>query len=630
MNLASFDIFDTVLIRKCGKPANIFYLLAHKLYPGDKDKREKFVAWRREAEGRVANNIKGGETTIADIYTAEGVTLFHDYTPAQLIEAEKEVEADNLTANPAVKAIIEKCRAEGKTICFISDMYLDSEFLARVLKREGCLTGEERVYVSCEEEARKSTGALYDKLRSHLKPAQWEHYGDHPVSDVKRAVNRGIEAKHINTAYTENEKHLAENSEEYGCELSCLAGLQRTARIKLGNAPFTTLAADFVAPAYIPYVKFILEKAKELGIKRLYFLSRDSYILQKIAETEQANYPDVQLKYLFVSRKALLLPYLHKPSADKFIAIQDKQTLIGKNTEELLQSIGTSRAELKDKYSTTIGYTKIESVKEEKDFIENIFGTASLYKSRLQELAQEKRTLLNEYFAQEELFDNVKTAMVDVGWLGTTRLMINSILKEEGYNETLFFYYGIRGDVLNENYGKYYSYNTPQELSTELTTLIENYFSASPYPSTIGYCKNNGMIEPSFKPSEEYNENNIVKANTAACEYIAKEIALNEFCPMALKEWCKRASQDILSLKHSDIDLSPLCEAEIFDGKPFVKELSARELLNIILLGGRCTAFDKASVKLSVGNSLFPVTWGICQITGKIRRFLYLKLKKQK
>ena len=36
MKLASFDIFDTTLIRKCGKPENIFYLLAHKLYPNDK------------------------------------------------------------------------------------------------------------------------------------------------------------------------------------------------------------------------------------------------------------------------------------------------------------------------------------------------------------------------------------------------------------------------------------------------------------------------------------------------------------------------------------------------------------------------------------------------------------------
>ena len=30
--LASFDIFDTVLIRKCGSPENIFYLLSRRIY----------------------------------------------------------------------------------------------------------------------------------------------------------------------------------------------------------------------------------------------------------------------------------------------------------------------------------------------------------------------------------------------------------------------------------------------------------------------------------------------------------------------------------------------------------------------------------------------------------------------
>ena len=50
MKLASFDIFDTTLIRKCGKPGNIFYILAHNLYPNDKAKREDFLLWRKGAE----------------------------------------------------------------------------------------------------------------------------------------------------------------------------------------------------------------------------------------------------------------------------------------------------------------------------------------------------------------------------------------------------------------------------------------------------------------------------------------------------------------------------------------------------------------------------------------------------
>lgn len=627
MNLASFDIFDTVLLRRCGKPGNIFHLLAQKLYPGDAAKREAFIWWRRQAEGRVARLIKGRETSIADIYTDAGVAQFDDYTHAQLIDAEKEIEADNLTANPAVKSIIEKCRKEGKTICFISDMYLDSEFLTQMLKREGCLAGNEKVYVSCEEGARKSTGALFDKVRNYINPTQWEHYGDHLVSDVKRAKEKGIRATLIDSAFTESEKHIADNCKQHGYELSCLAGLQRVARITNGHNAYSTLAADFVAPAYIPYVQFVLEKAKELGIKRLYFLSRDSYILQKIAVQMQGGYPGIELKYLFVSRKALLLPYLQEPTAAKFLAVQDKQTLVGKYVKELLNSLGTSSAELKERFSTEFEYSRITNKQQEADFLNKIFGEKSYFYNHLKKIATEKREFLNAYFAQEGLFDNSEKAMVDVGWLGTTRLMINSILREEKLMNTQFFYYGVRGDVLDSSHGVFYNYFTPQELSTELTTMVENYFSASPYPSTTGYRVENGRVIPTFKEGTGIKSNKIIDANIAACTYIAGEILHTATLKAdILRTWCKRTTETMLALKHRDINLHPLCDAEAFDGKPFVKILSTKELLNIMLLGGRCTAFDKASVRLTTGR-LFGLAWKICRVTGKIRRFIYLKFK---
>ena len=47
MKLASFDIFDTTLIRRCGKPENVFCLMAERLYPGDKVARDRFVEWRK-------------------------------------------------------------------------------------------------------------------------------------------------------------------------------------------------------------------------------------------------------------------------------------------------------------------------------------------------------------------------------------------------------------------------------------------------------------------------------------------------------------------------------------------------------------------------------------------------------
>jgi len=42
MKLASFDIFDTTLVRKCGSPDNIFYLLS-KTYISSKSIFAKFI-----------------------------------------------------------------------------------------------------------------------------------------------------------------------------------------------------------------------------------------------------------------------------------------------------------------------------------------------------------------------------------------------------------------------------------------------------------------------------------------------------------------------------------------------------------------------------------------------------------
>ena len=652
MKLASFDIFDTTLIRKCGKPGNIFYILAHKLYPSDKAKREDFLLWRKGAESDARRSNPGKDVTIEDIYASDELKGFDEYTPAQLIEAEKNVEAVNLIANPAIKETICKKREEGYIICFISDMYLPSAMLKEVLKREGCIKSDEVVYVSCEYNARKSNSVLYQRLKEQLKPQEWEHFGDHAVSDIKMAKRHGIKATKVNTNFSNAEKSTImprDNRMHY--ESSILAGLSRAARIHFGNDAYTTIAADFVAPAYIPYVHFVIETAKEKRVKTLYFLSRDSYILQRIAE--QLPHEGIEFRYLFVSRKSLLLPYLHNATAEKFLAIQDKRTIRGKNIGYLAESLGTTVEELDKEFGIKFGFGKIVTKEQEATFLDAIFNTDSKYLPTLNRRAKEKRTLLNNYFAQEGVFANAATAMVDIGWLGTTRLIMNSILKEEGCPETTFFYYGVRGDVMHSKYGKYHTYYSPEQLSTEGTTLIENYFSASPYPSTIGYRQNGNEIIPIFKDCNEYKENEIVKANVTVTRWMCNEIVKISTCncssskgschlvaegflnsggvSMPLEKhfwsWGKQAVQEILKL-NKDIDIRPLLKASEFDNAAFVRKLTMKELFNIVCLGGRDTAFDRGSLRMTCGKHLFPCADKIAHFTGKFRRRLYLKLHK--
>lgn len=626
MKLASFDIFDTTLIRKCGRPENIFYLLAHRLYPNDSAKCEDFLLWRKRAEGEARRKALGNDVTIEDIYSSDELKGFDEYDKKELVEAEKSVEAEQLIANPAIRDIINKKREQGYTVCFISDMYLPSDFLKEVLLREGCIEKNEVVYVSCEWNARKSNGTLYKKLKKELTPEEWVHYGDHPVSDIRMARKNGVKTHKVETPFNSAESSAIQPAtKQRHYESSILTGLSRAARITFGNQ-YASLAADFIAPAYISYVHWVIEKCREEGVKRLYFLSRDSYILQQIAE--ELPHEDIELKYLFVSRKSLLLPYMYNATAKKFLAVQDKKTIRGKDVESLLSSLGTSKAELSSEYGITFRFNRITTKKEEETFLDSIFGKESKYLHTLNERAKEKRGLLNAYFKQEEVIGNGNTAMVDVGWLGTTRLMINSILKDEGCNETQFFYYGVRGDILGSLYGKYHTFYRPEQLSTEGTTLIENYFSASPYPSTIGYKKVGERIESIFPGNCAYKENDIIRNNINVAKWICKEIAN---CQATLNgyfwQWGKNAVEELLKLK-KDIDISPLPRTAEFDGTDFVRELSLKELLSIVCLGGRATAFDKGSLRLTCGKRQFPVLNKVARFTGNIRRRLYLKLKK--
>lgn len=617
MKLASFDIFDTTLIRKCGNPENIFYLLAHKLYPTDDAKGADFLQWRKTAEYEAKACKPGKEITLEDIYNSKELEGFCEYCKEELIKAEKAIETENLIANPIIKETIGQKRKQGYTICFISDMYLDSKTLKNALIKEGCIQENENVYVSCEWSARKSNGKLYKKLKEKLAPREWEHYGDHPISDIKMAKRYKIKATKVRTDFNSIEKStIPSNDSRHYHEGSILAGLSRAARIHRGNDAYITIAADLVAPIYIPYVRFVLKKAKDSGIKVLYFLSRDSYILYLIAE--QLPHEGIELRYLFVSRKSLLLPYLHNTTAEKFLVIQDRTTI--RYVKDSISPLGTSIEELKNDFGIEFDFEIISTYEQEKTLANAIFGSESKFLPTLKELARKKRVLLNGYFTQEKVLGNDTTAMVDVGWLGTTRLMINSILKEENFPETTFFYYGVRQDVLHSKYGRYNTYHSPSTSDTELTFLVENYFSAAPYKTTNGYSKNNNRYVPVM--DAEMSFNNIVSSNCNICEWITKELA--KLPPKILETmdlWEETAMKSIKDNIHK-IDKQPFVESGVS------RKLNIKEFMNVVFYGKHITLYDKVSIALTVPKNTFPFFWRIHRKSLQLRRWLCYKLHK--
>lgn len=619
MKLATFDIFDTTLLRKCGNPDVVFSLVALKLFPDREELQREYVIWRRQAA-----TVAGTDASINDIYSAEGAEAFPGLTGAEVMDAEFAVESEMLTVNPDVRDKIAELRADGWTIKFLSDMYLPSKFLSRILRREGCLVGDEEVIVSCEWGARKDNGTLYDVVRKKYTPDTWIHHGDNLRSDIRIARKNGVKPVRIDTGYTGLENRIGRLGQAMRSpwKASYFQGIMRCARIVSGNSSVDILAADHVAGLYLPFVLFILRQARLRGLKKVHFLSRDGYIMYRIAQA--LNQKDIELNYLFVSRKALTRAFIASEPEQKFMQIVDRKTLIGKSVSSILSQLKLDRDEIEKFHSIKFEYNKILTKSQEQDFLGKIFNNPDFTPDFISECDAEVQTV-REYLIQQGLSDDESQAMVDIGWLGTTRLMVNGILGLSDESNIPTFYVGVRGDVYPRTAGDFWPYFPEGRLDTGATALIENYFSASPYPSTIGYERSDsGEILPIFSGGRNYEDNPVTESNVRVACMMAEMIRpladiFNDdiFYNVAL------TAVNSLARMEDGQDVTPMLEATEFDGIPMAKRLSLGALVSLVFLGDRHTAFDRGSLALTVGGGLSSRLWSCHKFTSMIKGRIY-------
>lgn len=627
MKLASFDIFDTVLIRKCGSPENLFYLLAQKLYPDDKALREAFLLWRRITPAKLKPAEGKVEVSLKELYSHAKSAGFREYSAEEFSARELETESENLIVNANMRDRIERKRSSGFQIAFISDMYVSGDFLKQVLAREKCFSDGDMVFVSSECNARKDVGTLFQFVRKQLKPEKWEHYGDHKRSDIKVPRKQGIKSFWVDSTYTACEKKCIAEAEKCAnpYELKLCAGLSRAARLSTGNTPAEILAADFVAPAYLPYVNFLHRKCEEEKISHLYFLSRDGWILHQTAKAQ--NFPETELSDLFVSRRSLMLPYLACDfSVGSYLKIVDRHTLLRRNVSHMLWQLDLTRERLEREFDCRFEYEKIINSEQERDFLDKVFsGKVADY---LKAEAEKQYKLVVEYFRRSGLFEDKKYAFVDVGWLGTSRLMINTILRRNHIKDSKFFYYGVRRDVYPVSDGIYETFFRDGECRSDAASLIEQYFSASYYPSTIRYKREDGeKIIPVWECGKLPGDTIITSANCNILSAMVKDLLRWKVGEFAVKRWAKQTMTDLLSWKDR-IDVTPFKFCGDIDDTPVCRELSFREVIKIVIAGCRVTGFDRGSLQLTCGFNMSKILWKMSRFPATVRAFFYNIIRK--
>ncbi len=259
--------------------------------------------------------------------------------------------------------------------------------------------------------------------------------------------------------------------------------------------------AFMTAPVLVSYVIWVLDSARKKGIRRLYFLARDGYIMYQIALTLcRAYHLNIDCRYFYCSRYALRMPLF---LIDREEAL-DKVCINGYcvTAEIVLDRVGLDKWE-KEQVFSELG---IESKKQ----ILSKAGLAEL-RQRLEhsdtflklalKRSNESYSMIYSYFLQEGFFDSIHFAIVDSGWSGSMQRSIRRILEYAGKEDILQgFYFGMYEMGKPED-GQYYCYyfSSSKHYFRSINfnnNLFECLCSAN-HGMTIGYEKNNeGRIVP--------------------------------------------------------------------------------------------------------------------------------------
>lgn len=429
--LVSFDIFDTLITRLVYRPDDVFLLMQDKIraaYGIDCD----FLSLRKRAEA-LAWEEKKEFTSIKDIYNKLPKVM--DITPeqaAEIMDMETELEYELCVPREDMLRIFNHLKACGRKIVLVSDMYLTSDIVEKMLKKCG-YEGYDDMWISCEKGLRKDTNTMWTEFFSVYGNFKTIHVGDNPRSDIQLV---GDMLKQ--TFFVINPVTAFKMSRFYETFKPYING-SAADRLILGmfinggiyNSPFAqgadgeavikeckTMGYSVFGPLFSAFSMWLnTETAKD---NVLMFLSREGYIFEKVYNNVYDSLPDEKRKtcYFLASRRAVSVA----AAADS----EDIRSIISQFYRGTLSNMLMSR----------LGITLYEDIKDREIAMpEQTEEIMALLKPHIEDILGRAEKERENYISYINSIDNAeKGILVDVGYSGTIQYYMAKLLnnRQEG------------------------------------------------------------------------------------------------------------------------------------------------------------------------------------------------------
>lgn len=521
----SFDILDTCLCRTCGSPYSVFDILARKVI-GEKISRTQLADFRFiriNGEFKSRRNSKSEDVTIDDIYRECNFTGLTSCPNDKILKYEIEVEKSVLRPIKKTLDVIRKLHSDGKSVLYISDMYLPRSFFVEILIKYGFWKEGDKLYVSCEIGKTKESGNLYNYISKDLNIGliscyRWHHYGDNRHSDYLLPLKKGIRGHLVTYNYSYYQEYFRKMDYDVTeCYMSRAAGISRSLLLASNSSVIEKFATDIIAPLYVSFTYNVLKDAETRGLNKLFFLARDSSIIYRIAKEMSSHFPSIDLEYLYASRKALYLPSLDDISKESLLTILPSKSKSDDEFFDILQ--------IDCKGATRETFLKS--------------GFSQEQENALKERWIEQKTNVIGYFKQEGLAENnANIGIVDIRGSRKCQRCINKILSDNNYKKVFAYYLEVTADRVLPNskdeYDAFYFADFHQSPNyaniNNLVLLLERYFCISRAKRTIGYLNNDGKFEPEFESGEYLPDyyDTIGETNGLICIKYCHEFFINQ------------------------------------------------------------------------------------------------------
>lgn len=424
----SFDIFDTLVNRCVGSPHKIFSVMEKVLCEKYGDEYNGFAVKRIEAERQTLDSSDKEEILLTDIYNCLDMNR-----KDMVLQLEQNMEIELSVANIEMVKLYQECINRKKRVVICSDMYLDIETVKKILGKNRYI-GYEQLYLSSDRNKRKSTGALFKELiiGTGVVPEKIFHIGDNFKSDYLCAKKEGISSFH----YFPIKRHKGNYAYPYNIFYGDMPKeflkdfyWEQVGKYSLGNFLFG-------------YTKWLIRELETEQYDRVFFLSRDGFIMQKAMEIMASKELISKSSYLYASRRALIVPSLHLYDDYKErcgIMFWKKHYTI----KEFVSNFGIEYEDYKGKIEKCI--INPDHIYERDELFSNteLINVYRCLEQTIEKNSKREYELLIQYLKQEGFAR--KVAIVDSGWFGNLQNAIEKNINEAGLNAEVHGYYiGIR------------------------------------------------------------------------------------------------------------------------------------------------------------------------------------------